>query len=140
MRVKSVISRMGKKISLAMLAIVFGAAIGAGSWSLKSAQSAVSVSAEEGADTKFNATDLLSGEATIATNETLGVSGVTFNGYSDTNTRSPPQLRGLRITWIYSTKKKKKRTAQSFLRFGKVLRGRITPMIGETQFGYMLGV
>ncbi len=84
MRVKSVISRMGKKISLAMLAIVCGAAIGAGAWSLKSAQSAVSVSAEEGANTKFNATDLLSGEATIATNETLGVSGVTFNGYSDT--------------------------------------------------------
>ena len=84
MRVKSVISRMGKKISLAMLAIVCGAAIGVGAWSLKSAQSAVSVSAEEGANTKFNATDLLSGEATIATNETLGVSGVTFNGYSDT--------------------------------------------------------
>ena len=84
MRVKSGISRMGKKISLAMLAIVCGAAIGAGAWSLKSAQSAVSVSAEEGANTKFNATDLLSGEATIATNETLGVSGVTFNGYSDT--------------------------------------------------------
>ena len=55
MRVKSVISRMGKKISLAMLAIVCGAAIGAGAWSLKSAQSAVSVSAEEGANTKFNA-------------------------------------------------------------------------------------
>lgn len=55
MRVKSVISRMGKKISLAMLAIVCGAAIGAGAWSLKSAQSVVSVSAEEGANTKFNA-------------------------------------------------------------------------------------
>lgn len=57
MRVKSVISRMGKKISLTMLAIVCGAAIGAGAWSLKSAQSAVSVSvsAEEGANTKFNA-------------------------------------------------------------------------------------
>ena len=87
MRVKSVISRTGKKIALAMLAIVFGAAIGAGSWSLKSAQSAVSVSAEEGANTKFNATDLLSGETTIAMNETLGVSGVTFNGYSDTWSR-----------------------------------------------------
>lgn len=55
MRVKSVISRTGKKIALAMLAIVCGAAIGAGAWSLKSAQSAVSVSAEEGANTKFNA-------------------------------------------------------------------------------------
>ena len=81
---KKVISRTGKKIALAMLAIVCGAAVGVGAWSLKSAQSAVSVSAEEGANTKFNATDLLSGEATIATNETLGVSGVTFNGYSDT--------------------------------------------------------
>ena len=52
---KSVISRKGKKIALAMLAIVCGAAIGVGAWSLKSAKSAVSVSAEESADTKFNA-------------------------------------------------------------------------------------
>lgn len=91
MRVKSVISRMGKKISLAMLAIVCGAAIGAGAWSLKSAQSAVSVSAEEGANTKFNAmNDLFTCTNVTPTVATIGDNmGISFKlgGADDVQTR-----------------------------------------------------
>ena len=91
MRSKSVISRMGKKISLAMLAIVCGAAIGAGSWSLKSAQSAVSVSAEEGANTKFNAVnDLFTCTNVTPTVATIGDNkGISFKlgGADDVQTR-----------------------------------------------------
>ena len=91
MMVKSVISRMGKKISLAMLAIVCGAAIGVGAWSLKSAQSAVSVSAEEGANTKFNAVnDLFTCTNVTPTVATIGDNkGISFKlgGADDVQTR-----------------------------------------------------